>query len=135
MQISILRLRTNNIPFCKYGQVCFPLKKPLLAASLPWREFKELPFVVMTHQDQLGTAYEAMVRMKHIERTGEFMSRLRTCPVTGKKRTYYRFCEQMPFTRENMEMLAQTINPQTSYPNDVRKLNQLDVHERADKPI
>ena len=135
MQISILRLRTNNIPFCKYGQICYPLKKPLLAASLPWKDFKELPFVVMTHHDRLGTVHEAMVRMKNIERTGEFMSRLRTCPVTGKQRTYYRFYEQFPFRRENMEILARSINPDTSYPNNVRKLNESNVHERADKPI
>ena len=48
MQQIIVRLRTNNVPFSCNGRICFPLKTILQARSLPWYEFHELPFVVMT---------------------------------------------------------------------------------------
>ena len=89
----------------------------------------------MVFQDRLGMVHEAMVDMKKVEKTLEFMSRIKKCPVYGTQRTYYRFSEKIPFSRENMERLARSINPTTLYPNDLRTLNQQNVHDRADKPI
>ena len=67
-QTIILRQKCNNIPFSRHGQICFPLKAPLEAQSLPWHQWNELPFIVMTFQDKLGNAHEAMVDMNKIRK-------------------------------------------------------------------
>lgn len=61
MQVTIIRLRTNNIQFSCHGAICYPLRSILQARSLPWYEFHEIPFVVMTFKDKLGVIHEPMM--------------------------------------------------------------------------
>ena len=137
LQVCVLRLRVNNISFSSHGAICYPLKKPSLARALPWWEWAEIPFVVMTYKDKLGSAHEATVDMDKIRKAIEFMNRDMPCPVYGTPRKYYRFCKDIPFSNENMRHLSNSLeDPSTrSYPKDVRTILVTEVHKRAKKPL
>ena len=133
----ILRRRCNNIPFSKNGQICYPLKKPLEAQSLPWYQFNHLPVVVMTFKDRLGRVEEAMVDMEKIRKVVHYMTRKKICPYTKKERSYYKFADEVHYTNENLARLSQALEDpsRSSYPRNLRTLDQDIIHERADKPI
>ena len=137
MQVVILRLRSNNIPFSSHGAICYPLKKPSQAVHLPWYDFNEMPFIVMTYRNKLGTVHEATVDMNKIRIAAEYMNRDMTCPIEDKPRKFYRFCEEIPFSNENLQYLQQALeNPdKPSYPKSLRRLDQAQLHKRGDKPI
>ena len=118
MQVTIIRLRTNNIPFSCHGAICYPLRSILQARSLPWYEFHEIPFVVMTFKDKLGVIHEATIDMEKIRRAQKYMTEIRKCPVYGTTRHFYRFCKDIPFDNENMRQLSEALeNPtQRAYP-------------------
>ena len=127
MQHVIIRLRSNNIPFSSHGAICYPLKQPFEAVHLPWYDFRELGLVVMTYNNKLGDVKEATVDMNKIRTAMQFMSQDRICPVTGKRRKFYRFCDdnQTPFSTENMAKLRQALQhpDEASYPKDLRTLD------------
>ena len=58
-------------------------------------------------------------------------------PVYGKERYFYRFCNEVPFSNENMRMLSDALsNPnKRSYPTQLRRLEQSEIHSRIDKPL
>ena len=134
---SIFRLRSNNVPFSRYGQICYPLKKPIHASSLPWYQFDQLPFVVMTFQDKLGSTHETMVDMNKIRKAIEFMTRTKKCPVYGNERKYYRFADEIPFTNDNMAQLSQSLQDPSrpSHPKHLRTIDLGKIHDRVDKPM
>ena len=66
--------------------------------NLPWFDFREMGLIVMTFQNKLGDVREAMVDMSKVVIARQFMSRQETCQVTGNSRTFYRFCNEIPFT-------------------------------------
>ena len=130
-------MRTNNIAFSSHGAICYPLKKITRVKTLPWYDFKNLPFVVMTYTDKFGSAEEAMVDMATIARVRHFMSREKECPVFGTRRTYYRFSEDIPFDIDNMGKLrdAPQDPSKPSYPKEMRKIYQAELHKRAARNV
>ena len=122
---------------CRHGQICFQLKKPIEAAALPWNQFDQLPFIVMTFENKLGNTNEYKVDMNKIRRAIEFMTRKKNCPVTGKQRNYYRLSQDIPFTSENMQLLSQSVQDPSrpSLPKNLRTLDSGILHDRADKAI
>ena len=54
LQVVIVRLRTNNVPFSPHGVICYPLHKIAEAQRLPWFQFEEMPFLVMTWKNKEG---------------------------------------------------------------------------------
>lgn len=67
MQVTIVRLKTNNVPFLPHGVICYPLRKNSEAQRPPWYQFEEMPFVVMMFKDKLGMVHEATVDMEKLE--------------------------------------------------------------------
>ena len=137
VQVIILRLTSNHVPFSRHGAICYPLQKFNQAINLPWFNFRQLPFIVFTHKDKLGSVHEALVDMNKIRKAREFMTRDKIDPVNGKPRKYYRFSDEIPFHNDNMNMLAESLTDPTkpSYPKELRTLKQSELHQRADKPI
>ena len=137
LSVTVMRLKTNNVPFSAHGVMVYPLKKSLEARFLPWYDFSNLPFLVTTFRDKFGNINEGTVDMSNIVKAREFMTRLMIDPVYGKERYFYRFCNEVPFSNENMRMLADALsNPnKRSYPTQLRRLEQSEIHSRIDKPL
>ena len=85
LSVTVLRLKTNNVPFSAHGVMVFPLKKNLQAQSLPWYFFRDLLFVVTVFKDKIGNNVEATVDMANIAKAREFMTRMMVDPVYGKE--------------------------------------------------
>ena len=83
VSVTIMRLKTNNVYFSAHGVICYPLRKNSEARCLPWYDFENMPFVVVTFRDKLGAAHEATVDMQNIRRAREFMTRKMKCPIYG----------------------------------------------------
>ena len=124
LSVTVMRLKTNNVPFSAHGVMVYPLKKSLEARFLPWYDFSNLPFLVTTFRDKIGNINEGTVDMSNIVKAREFMTRLMIDPVYGKERYFYRFCNEVPFSNENMRMLADALsNPNKRfYPTKLRRL-------------
>ena len=137
VQVRIVRLRTNSVPFSSHGTICYPLRTILQARCLPWYEFHELPFVIMPFNDKLGAVHESTIDMEKIRRAREFMTRKLKCPVYGTERHFYRFCKDIPFDNENMRQLSEELEhpSRRSHPKRLRTLRQDDIHRRSEKCI
>ncbi|KAH3813840.1 hypothetical protein DPMN_142310 [Dreissena polymorpha] len=137
--IVILRSRTNNIPFSRYGSISFAIKEPVKTKALPWHTFQKLPFVIMVSKQEDGSINEAKINMAKIVHAKELMEREVTCPVYGTKRPFYRYCDKVhtPFTVAAMENLASQLSDTSTavYPNGLRKINVELIHERASKRL
>ena len=72
VSVTVMRLKTNNIPFSPKGVIVYPLKRNSEARNLPWFEFEDMPFVVVTFRDKLGVAHEATINMENIRKSREF---------------------------------------------------------------
>jgi len=53
-----------------------------------------MPFVVTTFRDKIETNHEETFDIVNILRARELMTRIMIDPVYGKKRYFYRFCEE-----------------------------------------
>ncbi|KAH3865712.1 hypothetical protein DPMN_028754 [Dreissena polymorpha] len=137
--IVILRSRTNNIPFSRYGSISFAIKEPVKTKALPWHTFQKLPFVIMVSKQEDGSINEAKINMAKIVHAKELLEREVTCPVYGTKRPFYRYCDKVhtPFTVAAMENLASQLSDTSTavYPNGLRKINVELIHERASKRL
>ena len=127
----------NNIPFNKNGGICFPINKPLIATALPWDQFKELPFIAISFNTGIVRNKQAMVDMRQVKKCLQFMYRQKKCPVYGTPRSYYRICDTIPRSEENLQRLAASLEDSSrpSYPKDLRTLDHSDIQDRADKPL
>ena len=74
LSVTVMRLKTNNVPFSKHGVMVYPLKKNLQAQFLPWYDFQNIPFMVTTFRDKIGTINEGTVDMTNIFRARKFMN-------------------------------------------------------------
>jgi len=137
--IVILRSRTNNVPFSRYGSISFAIKEPVKTKALPWHTFKKLPFVIMVSKQEDGSINEAKINMAKIVHAKELMEREVTCPVYGTKRPFYRYCDKVhtPFTIAAMENLASQLSDTSTavFPDGLRKINVELIHERASKRL
>ena len=137
--IVILRSRTNNVPFSRYGSISFAIKEPVKTRTLPWHTFQQLPFVVMVFKNEDGSVNEAKVNIAKIVHAKELMEREVTCPVYGTKRPLYRYCAKVhtPFTVDAMETLASQLSDKTTavVPDGLRKINVDLIHDRATKRL
>ena len=137
--IVILRSRTNNVPFSRYGSISFAIKQPVKTTALPWHTFQQLPFVIMVSKHEDGSVIEAKVNMAKIVHAKELMEREVTCPVNGTNRPFYRYCDKIhtPFTTTAMECLASQLSDTSTavLPNGLRKINVDLIHERASKRL
>ena len=93
--------------------------------------------MIVTLRDKLGVAHEGTIDMNNIRRAKEFMSQERFCPVYGKKRYFYRFYKEFPFSNNNMSRLANALeNPnKRSFPKNLRRIEQTDIHQRTEKAL
>ena len=91
----------------------------------------------MTFKDKLGNMHEAMIDMEKIRKTIYYMTRKRTCPVYGTERYYYRFAKDIVFSRDNMAILANSLDDPSgpSLARNLRRIDQDTIHDRGDKPI
>ena len=71
--MTIIRRKTNNVPFSKNGSISFPLKSPMLATALPWHDLKSMPLAVIVYKKSDNTNEEAMINFNKIRMAKEFM--------------------------------------------------------------
>ncbi|KAF0293569.1 hypothetical protein FJT64_008674 [Amphibalanus amphitrite] len=138
--VSVLRLRANQVPFCKHGTISYPLKDACRARNLPWYDFERLPFVVLVQSRRDGTSAEAMVNMQTILRAKHFMERTMECKYNPRQtRPFYRFVGEqwMPFSNENLAALQRRLSEpdRPSTPAGLRVVLASDIHARADKVL
>ncbi|KAF0298223.1 Dedicator of cytokinesis protein 7 [Amphibalanus amphitrite] len=138
--VSVLRLRANQVPFCKHGTISYPLKDACRARNLPWYDFERLPFVVLVQSRRDGTSAEAMVNMQTILRAKYFMERTMECKYNPRQtRPFYRFVGEqwMPFSNENLAALQRRLSEpdRPSTPAGLRVVLASDIHARADKVL
>ena len=136
--VSVLRCRANNVPFSRHGSICYPMKRPVQAARLPWYDFVRLPFIIVAQRRRDGTHSEAMVNMANIIKARVFMERRMPCRYNPQRtRPYYRFVDEqwVPFSNDNFARLQDRLPTSDGpcLPNNVRVLHVDDVHSRADK--
>ena len=136
-QVTILRLKTNGVPFAVNGVITYPLLQSYQARQLPAYDIANLPFVVTTFQDKRGNVREATIDMNNIRKIREWQSRLEVCPVYGTPRYRYRYYAEIPFHNDNMARLSNALEKpdERSYPKDLRTISKLEFHKRAEKVI
>ena len=138
--VSVLRLRANQVPFCKHGTIAYPLKDACRARNLPWYDFETLPFVVLVQNRRDGTSAEAMINMQTILRAKHFMERTMQCKYNPQQtRPFYRFVSEQwtPFSNDNLAELQRRLSEpdRASTPAGLRVVLASDIHARADKAL
>ena len=69
VSVTVLRLKTNDIPFSAYGVICYPLQRNSEAKNLPRYEMEDLSFVIVTLRNKFGKAHEGTTDMENIRKT------------------------------------------------------------------
>ena len=127
---TILRSRTTQIPVQKYGTIAFPLiTKPMehhwKATSLPWSNFKQLPFIVIVHRKNDKVLQQARVNLQNIRQMQYYMTKEVRCPISNSTRPFYEFVNDIGmygccFSEEQFQNLDSEIDKETDLPKNLR---------------
>ena len=52
LNITIVRCYGSQVPVRRNGTIAYPLKTPMRAKSLPWCNFKNLPYIIVYRDDK-----------------------------------------------------------------------------------
>ena len=150
MCISIHRTVSTSIPRITGGSCAFFLVESVSTTTLPWCNFKSLPFVVIeSDSDDPQKILETRVDLAQVSLAFEFMSSKHICPVLGRERSFNRLLDiddnivwsPQQFEALRSELVTREIvtkegeRKQFFQPAGLRRVKESEIAKKKDEPF
>ena len=135
ISINIYRCNGSGVPASHGGTIAYPLKTPMEANSLPWCDFKNLPFIIVYRQETPEKyQWEAKIDLRKLRTAKEWMTKKVT--YRGQIRSLNRLVDLgfMIFTEESFKKLQEELD-EYQIPREIKRTTITEEEESITEPI